>query len=177
MLATCQRSTSYAVRGCDVAVHTTFESFAKALDKHVVAVERSLDTWIQDAVKAGAQSVWIVTPTDTGFLRSNWVLVEAGAEPPVGRFGSYAELFGAGVFDSGGRMARAEQVGIQMIDDINTKAESLRVGDTVEIANGTLYAIYIEGGHSAQAPQGMLRPALQALEARAAQFRPTGVFQ
>ena len=149
-----------------MAVHDTAEGMARALDRYAHTVERSAETVFRDAMKAAGQSLWINTPTDTGFLRSNWVIVAAGDEPPIGRFGSYAEFFAVGVFDSGARDAQAEAVGIRMIDAVNEAADKLQLGDVVELANATAYAIYIEGGHSQeQAPEGMLGPARQALEA------------
>ena len=151
-----------------MAVHTSLRSLADALERYPKEIDRNSREYFIDAVKAAATTMWVVTPVATGFLRSNWALVPAGGRPPVGRFGSYAELFAARSGSGSEGRGIADIVGIQMVDDISEDAEKLRIGDVIDIANGTHYAILIEAGHSRKAPAGMLGPAVQVLEAHLA---------
>lgn len=141
-----------------MAVHTTAESFNRALLAHSVRVKRNAETAFRDTIKAGANVCVALSPRDTGFFVSNWELVGDGDTPRVGRFGSYRELAAARRTGSG----RAVELAARATDDVNEAAKAAKLGTRRDVANATLYGQYLEDGSSQQAPAGVLTPARQA---------------
>lgn len=84
------------------------------------------------------------TPVDTGFCRNNWVLA-LNSEP-------------AGTLQQ--RPAGATKGEFPPAD---TKiAATMKLGDTLRMANNAVYAKALEFGHSKQAPVGMVRIVIAA---------------
>ena len=107
-------------------------AFFESMQKNLVSGEK-----IGELALAGLTALERVNPVDTGYSRGNWYVT---AHAPS---------------EDEGKNSRGDAGGIADVQ------RSFKSGDDFDIyiTNNVRYAIYLEYGHSQQAPNGMLTPA------------------
>ena len=111
-------------------------SFAKQLNAFVSGTQEKIDKTVKGATVTLATNVITATPVDTGAARGNW-------QASVGRPKS-------DVLD------RSDKSGMKAVAAITSTVPD-EAGSVVYISNNLPYIRKLEYGHSAQAPQGMVR--------------------
>ena len=126
------------------------ESFNRAMDafSKKLVPEQHAALMAQVALEA-LKRIVNRTPVDTGRARGNWRL-SIGKSPRV--------LSGAA--REGSRRSAS-----QIISQATTKLQEMNFGQTIWIANGLEYVVFLEAGSSTQAPRGMVAITIRELEA------------
>lgn len=86
---------------------------------------------------AASQSVMLKSPVRDGYFKNNW----------------FTEINGV----STKTINTADKSGTARMTEAESKAGRINIGDSISLANSSPYAIKLEYGHSAQAPNGMVR--------------------
>jgi hypothetical protein len=97
------------------------------------------------------------SPVDTGRFRWNWMM--SVGEVPTTYDPTAGGQLALGKPPAGGPVLNPNQItdGMATVTDLLT----MKLGQVVWIANNTHYAIYLEAGHSQQAPNGIALLAVQ----------------
>lgn len=126
------------------AVQTTQRLLAN-IDEWVAKGAQAARLKAIDVVLEAAEGITEGSPVDTGYFRASWSVL-LGKEPAMkatDRPKDWKELAGGA--------AKA-----QAIAEITTTAIGLQLGQTAWLFNPTVYGPRLEGGHSAQAPLGIV---------------------
>ena len=132
-------------------------AFANVISRWSSNTKRDYTRATQAAVEELFSLIVLRTPVDTGRARANWT---------VG-LGAPNTTFNQAWFDKSGEdtISRARSV-------IRRMAQ----GETAYIGNQTPYVIYLEYGHSGQAPAGMVRISVADMRGRINQRLTTMAF-
>lgn len=137
-----------------MATSNSMGEFAKRMAVIASAVKANTLKTVKRAAIAADQAVVLATPVDTGRARSNWlVTIGTPAEGEVDSFPTGLDGSSAG--------AAANQA---LEQGRNTALQYTLGAGGIFITNNVRYIIYLERGHSAQAPKGMTSRGIQAAQ-------------
>jgi len=120
------------------------ETFNRSLQAYITAVGANVEAAVKKAAVDLVVDIAVLSPVDTGRFRSGWFpFIEAygGSAPPPSGPNVSAEAMAEGQEQGSYEESRDERAG----------------SFGVTITNAVRYGIYLEYGHSRQAPQGMVR--------------------
>ena len=133
-----------------MAIHTSVSSFNKSIDKWMKkTAPNAVKITITKVLLSTWQAVMSGSPVNDGVFRSNWVLM-------------VDELSNMQDWSLKGSGAKSRSFGLNRLPDI----KEFDIGDFFVISNALPYSYALEGGHSKQAPQGIIGPAKRAVEAK-----------
>lgn len=119
--------------------------FAQEMEEITTDIRERLNQAVRKVALEMFTQVILASPVDTGRFRGNWQ-VEIGIIPQ-------------------GVLEINDKSGTATISAATAKANNLKAGQTIFLVNNLPYARALEFGHSQQAPNGMVRLAVQ-------RFRP-----
>jgi hypothetical protein len=119
---------------------------AASLRGEALRLGENMEAVVKGAAVVALQTAVMVSPVDTGLLRSNWA-VKINKSRPQSHFTPETDKDGL----------RTIEEGTFVINDTNREP-----GQIVWISNSAPHSVACEKGHSAQAPNGMTALAVQA---------------
>ena len=108
-----------------MAVHNSFASFERALEKRAAEVREQAEERLRSTIVEASDALIEATPVSSGRMASNWGVVDAGEEPD---------------YDASLRKEDIPDASISNELEAHTK----RLGDVVDIATAVPYARHVD---------------------------------